>query len=219
MRILFISLNQQDVEEFKQAPTDISALGARYLSSYLKNKGHQVNILFLAKPYGKEENQSELEQINNLLDKLSPDLIGVSLMSNHYFRAKKITAFIKNKFKTPVVWGGIHPTIDPHNCLDYADLVCVGEGETALESLLDKKLDKKDVPGIWYKQDDQIVNQAPSILINKIDDIPFPDYNLAGHFISHQSKLSPLTLEIFKQYYPASNGIHRLISSRGCPYA
>jgi len=52
MKVLLISLNQQDVEDFKKAPTDISALGVRYLSSYLRSRGREVKILFLAKPYG-----------------------------------------------------------------------------------------------------------------------------------------------------------------------
>jgi len=89
MKLLCISLNQQDVAEYKKAPTDISCLGIRYLSSYLKSKGHKVNILFLAKPYGKQETKKELKQINDLIRQLAPDLISISLMSNHFFRAKK----------------------------------------------------------------------------------------------------------------------------------
>lgn len=35
--------------------------------------------------------------------------------------------------KTPIIWGGIHPTIRPDECFEYADMVCVGDGEDALK--------------------------------------------------------------------------------------
>lgn len=223
MKLLLISLNQQDIEECKKAPTDISALGVRYLSSYLKNKGHKVNILFLVKPYGREEKKEELRQINKLILKLAPDLIGISLMSNHFFRARKITMAIKNKFDIPIIWGGIHPTIEPIDCLDYADMVCVGEGEVALERLLNRRTGKGNndlnIQGIWYKKNGRVITKGIASLLGNLDNIPYPDYNLTDHYIIHKHQLVPLTVEIFKQYYPASRGDHRLISSRGCPYA
>lgn len=220
MKLLLISLNQQDVEECKKAPTDISALGTRYLSSYLKSKGHKVNILFLAKPHSQEENEKELKQINDLISKLAPDLIGISLMSNHFFRARKIAVSIKNKFDMPIIWGGIHPTIEPVSCLNYADMVCVGEGEVALEQLLSRGgMIEPNIQGIWHKKNKQIIDKGFAPLLENIDDIPYPDYNLTDHYIIHNHQLIPLTVEIFRQYYPASRGDHRLISSRGCPHA
>jgi len=33
------------------------------------------------------------------------------------------------------VWGGPHPTAKPEECLQYADLVCLGEGEESLVDL------------------------------------------------------------------------------------
>ncbi|MFA5124384.1 MAG: radical SAM protein [Patescibacteria group bacterium] len=224
MKILLISLNQQDVEEFKKAPTDISALGVRYLSSYLKKFGRDVAILFLAKPYGELENEQELKQIAELINKYKPDLIGLSLMSNHFFRAKNITKSIKDNFPSvPVIWGGIHPTIDPENCLVYADLVCVGEGESALLQLTenDNWLNYKNVniPGLWHKNGSQIISGGKSILISAIDELPFPDYDFFDHYIIHQGELLPMTESVFRQYYPAARGDHRLLSSRGCPHA
>jgi radical SAM superfamily enzyme YgiQ (UPF0313 family) len=223
MKVLLISLNQQDVEDFKKAPTDISALGVRYLSSYLRSRGREVKILFLAKPYGGLEGEDELRQIENFIAELNPDLVGISLMSNHFFRARLISANIKNKFPNlPLIWGGIHPTIAPENCLQHVDLICIGEGEIPLEQLTEGDNLKQyqfDIPGIWYKKDGQIIKTGPAPLIKDIDCLPFPDYDFSQHFIIHQGQLIPLTVEIFRQYYPAARGDHRLLSSRGCPHA
>lgn len=68
--------------------------------------------------------------IFDLIDKLSPLFIGVSLMSVEYDRAKQLTTIIKSHYPSlPIIWGGIHPTIAPETCVDYADFTCIGEGE------------------------------------------------------------------------------------------
>ncbi len=224
MKLLLISINQQDVEEYKKAPTDISALGVRYLSSYLKSRGHKVNILFLCKPYGELESEDELKQINGFIGKLRPDLIGVGLMSNHFFRARKITQGIKKAYdEMPIIWGGIHPTIDPEGSLAYADLVCVGEGELAMEQLMAlsdaNNFKNSNIEGIWYKVNDRLIDKGCAKLVADIDSLPLPDYDLADHYIVHSGQLVVLSENIFKLYYPASRGDHRLISSRGCPHA
>ena len=222
MKLFLISFNQQDVEEFKKAPADISALGARSISAYLKREGHEVNILFLCKYFGKKESVAEITQIIELIDKLQPDLIGMSLMSNHFFRAVAVTQAIKQKSGLPpIIWGGIHPTIDPRRCLNYADLVCVGEGELAIEKLMGNLDRFKDlgIEGIWYKDGDKIIEGGPAPLIYDIDSLPHPDYDLNNQYILHEEKLVSLSVEVFKQYFPASRGHHRVLSGRGCPHA
>jgi len=219
-----MSLHQQDIKELKNAPTDISAIGIRYLSSYLKSKRHSVKIIFLPKPYGQREKKNELRQINKLITDICPDLIGVSLMSNNFYRAIELTKMIKKIFNIPVIWGGIHPTIKPVECLEYADMVCVGEGELALEKLLTNKThltggQSLDVEGIWYKKEDQIVETGVAPLIFNIDEIPYPDYDFSDHYIIHKGILQKLEIDIFRKYYPASSNDHRLISTRGCPHA
>ena len=221
MKLLLISLNQQDVDEFKKAPTDISALSARYLSSYLKSFGHEVDILFLCKYFGKKEDENEIIQIIELIDKLQPDLIGISLMSNHFFRAVTITQAIKQSGNyPPIIWGGIHPTIDTIKCLEFADFVCKGEGEIVVKMLLDNFNNFRDlvIPGIWYKNGDKIVDGGHGQLISDINSLPHPDYNFNTQYIIHKGKLIPLSIEIFRQYFPAIRGHHRVMSGRGCPH-
>ncbi len=218
MKLLLISLNQQ----FRNDLADISVLGVRYLSSYLKKAGHEVNILFLCEPRGGQESKTELNQVIELIEKLRPDLIGLGLTSNLFYRAVAVTQAIKKKGGLPpVVWGGIHPTTKPKECLDFADLVCVGEGELAMEKLMNNLDSFKDlkIEGIWYKDKGKIIEGGQGQLIADINSLPYPDYDFNSQYIIRRKKLSPLNAEIFQQYSPASVGALRLISSRGCPYA
>jgi len=216
MKLLLISINHQHRDD----PADISVLGVRYLSAYLKGAGHDVTILFLWELFGGKESEDELVQITEFIERLKPDLIGLSLMSGLFLRAVAITQAIKEKSHLPlVIWGGIHPTAEPRECLEFADLVCVGEGELALEKLmsnLDKFKDLK-IEGIWHKDGNKIIDGGEGMIVHDINRLPYPDYDLNNQYILHQGKISSLSVEILKQYSPASVGAHRLISSRGCP--
>jgi len=218
MKLLLISVNQS----FKNGLVDISVLGIRHLSAYLRRIGHKVNILFLCKPYGKKENETEITQTIELIKKLKPDLIGIGLMSNHFFRAVALTQAIKkNGGLPPVIWGGIHPTTRPRECLNFADMVCVGEGELMMEKLMNNfdEFRNLKIEGLWYKDGNKIMEGEAGKLVPDINILPYPDYDLDNQYILRQGKIFPLSGEILKQYSPASVGAHRLMSSRGCPNA
>lgn len=60
----------------------------------------------------------------------------MSLMTNQFIQAKCVTEYLKKyHVPAPIVWGGIQSTVEPEVCLEYADIVCLGEGEDALLEL------------------------------------------------------------------------------------
>jgi radical SAM superfamily enzyme YgiQ (UPF0313 family) len=106
---------------------NVTANGLRLISSYLKQHGHEVNLIFLNVPnskLGSKLTESVVSDILNLCE--SSDLIGLSLMTNHFVLAKELTLEIKKRLRAPIIWGGIHPTVQPDECLQYADMVCLG---------------------------------------------------------------------------------------------
>ncbi len=115
--------------------SEISSIGIRSISAYLKSFGIATRILFLPlqKSYYSREAFSLYPE--HIMEQLIPllkdvDLIGISLMSHYYESIKHLTLMLKRSFpETPVMWGGIHPTVMPEVCLAYADFVCIGEGE------------------------------------------------------------------------------------------
>lgn len=222
MKILLISFNQTDEAVHKTVPTDISALGARYLSAFLRQHGFSVKNLFLCKAFGEYETPDELQQIDELLHKEAPDIIGCSLMSNHFLRSVAVTQHIKKHWSLPIIWGGVHPTLEPEASLEFADIVCLGEGEETLAELLSRFENERDyrtVHGTWCKQGDAIFKNPSRVLQQNIDLFPFPDYQLEHHYIIHEGTLRPLTASLYQQYSPASAGQHRVMATRGCPYA
>lgn len=219
--VLLISLNQQDVEILKKAPTDISAFGVRYISAYLKSQGEECKIIFLAKKHNELETGKELKELENFVKKIKPDIIGVSLMSNHYLRAVKITKDLKRYYSQPVVWGGIHPTIKPEECLNHADLVFIGEAEHSFFAFYQEHkngVQNHKTKGIVYKKEGKILNNGIYPLCENLNSLPFCDYDLNDHYVFSGGKLVQMDFEIMRNFLPFSQAQYRIMTTRGCPF-
>ena len=143
------------------------------LSSVLKNAGHNTYLIYLKEhenriktkkdakntvimhegvnsfgadmifSYGEPITEIEADILLGLLEEINPQLISFSLRSISIDLVKGITEKIRQKFKAPVIWGGVGPTLEPQRCLQYADIVCLGEGEyplLELAEMLSRKL-------------------------------------------------------------------------------
>ena len=54
-----------------------------------------------------------------------------------------------------IVWGGIHPIIQPEDAIKYADAVCTGEGEFAFKTFFELFKNGEDyttTPSFWFKK-------------------------------------------------------------------
>lgn len=210
MRICLVSLIE-----------DVGYTNLRYLSSYIRSKGHQTRLIFLPRLYSERWEAHEsyrypysdrtLNQLAELC--LDSDIIGLSLMSCHLDNAVHITKFLR-KLNKPIIWGGIHPTINPQECLDYADLVCVGEGEHSIVNLLNwiEKLPYEDalIHGILTQKNHQLtVGQV----VENLDDLGFPDYDFDHQFILYDGNIVKLNKTILSECF---KGTYRTSFSRGC---
>ena len=115
---------------------DIQSFGIRTVSACLKKEGHDVDLFFLTREFRERYHKKTMDDLVKLTK--GSDLIGISLMSNFWDNAVQITTKLKEHYNTPIVWGGTHATVRPDECLDYADMVCIGEGEEALVELTRK---------------------------------------------------------------------------------
>jgi len=106
--------------------TDIHAYGIRTLSACLKREeGCDVQVIFLPRVFRRKYKDKTLNEIVKMSGR--SDLIGISLMTNFFNNTTQITQHLKENLSIPIVWGGIHPTVRPDECLDYADMICLDD--------------------------------------------------------------------------------------------
>lgn len=149
------------------------------------------------------------KEIQNTIQQLSPDLIGISAMTSTFQSALNVARLAKEISKDiTVILGGFHPTLLPQATLKNKDIDIVvrGEGEyTLLETIKElnsspPRLDK--ILGISFKKNQDIIHNPKRGLIQDLDILPFP----ARNRVIPKINLNP---EI--DFVP-------LIITRGCPY-
>lgn len=213
----------------------ITNLGIRYLSSSLKKKKNEVTLIFLPRRIGKRGDfddiyspfePSILKDLNKLCK--NADLIGISVMTPYFERAVELTKFLKKQTKTPIAWGGIHPTVEPNECLNFADIVCIGEGEEALIELAEKMGNRRkytDTKNFWFKKGKRIIRNPVRPLKQDLDNLPFPDYDLNSHYILVGNRIIKLNKKLLEEYLPKivnKKGkeltSYPVFCTRGCPH-
>ena len=103
-------------------PDEHRNLSCLTLFSVAYDKNIDIELLFL--PREKEYNQKTFQ---SYIKERGFSIIGLSVTTGGFFFAKRLTMDIKECVpNSHVIWGGIHPTTVPDECLDYADSICVG---------------------------------------------------------------------------------------------
>jgi radical SAM superfamily enzyme YgiQ (UPF0313 family) len=136
-------------------------------------------------------------------------------MSESVLNVIQITEALKARTTATIVWGGVHATIKPIECLKFADVVCVGEGEGAvveLASRVESNLPCDDIPGVWTKTGKHMIRP----LIQDMDSLPFPDHDYTRHYIRVGNHIQRMNQALLTEY---TQDIYYAIPTRGCPHA
>jgi radical SAM superfamily enzyme YgiQ (UPF0313 family) len=143
--------------------------GLRSISAVLRKAGHETQIFYLLSNVNDEPlyTQKTLEQLTQMVE--GSDLIGVSCMAYTSERCKQVVTRL-GKLDIPIIWGGVHATLDPEDCLGYANMVCVGEGEGTMLELVSRYEageDWKNIPNIGFLENGQVVvNEVRPLIQN-----------------------------------------------------
>ncbi len=197
--------------------------GIRLISSLLKQAGHSVRCVSLARHPPIPYEEAEIERLSGILKDV--DLVMIAVYSTFSYRAVQITQFVRKKFPgMKVIWGGPHCVSAPENSLRYADGVCFGEGDQCVVEFVDK-LEMGDDD--YLKTPNMAFNVNGSRVVNKVlppfrdlDRLPFYDYDLEDQFILDKDLL-PITKERLRQYftnYPFNRPTFWILTTRGCPH-
>lgn len=172
-------------------------LALLYLASSLQEEGFTVRILDM-----------RLKDFRDF-EVGSPLFVGISCMSGLQIKyALEFARHVRvgNPF-TPIVWGGVHPTLLPEQTAsnDYVDIVVRGEGELIIKDLANALAEKQpldDVAGITYSLKGSIKSNPPGQVID-LDALPIA---------------LPYELLQMDKYPSIKSGRFHIQTSRGCPH-
>ena len=176
------------------------SLGIMYLSAYLKANGHSVYLTLLSE-------HKKADGLISLVREVNPDLVGFSVMTPQVNIFRNISKLIKETTNYTVIWGGAHCITMPQEVIgkEAVDIVCTGEGEEPLLTLmnrLDTKNSYDDIDSLWVRKKEGWLRNDIGRLEADLDKYPFPDRAL------------------YYDKYPLLKNfpLKRLITQRGCPY-
>jgi radical SAM superfamily enzyme YgiQ (UPF0313 family) len=201
MKILFIY-----TREFPQSPVkplvDFEAIqfGISYISSYLKQYGHQTMLLVLTR-------ESNFIIIDKFMTEFDPRLICFTAVASEYAFVNKIGSYIKYGFPDKfLMLGGVHASLRPEEAMrETFDACCIGEGEEAtleLVSQLEQGRYPSGIASLWIKKNDGFEKNPTRLFISDLDTIPNADRGMWMEWIDmERSPQRP-----------------SLLLGRGCPF-
>jgi anaerobic magnesium-protoporphyrin IX monomethyl ester cyclase len=148
-------------------------LGQAYLAQFLQEMGIQHDILDLNLGY-------KLKDIKRKIEVFKPDLVGMSLISFEYKRFYDILLKIKSLYPDlKTIVGGPHVTIMREQVLQECPAIDFGvvyEGENTLTELCQGEKALKDIKGLLFKNEQEIVYTGDRKFAKDLDKIPWPRY-------------------------------------------
>jgi anaerobic magnesium-protoporphyrin IX monomethyl ester cyclase len=186
-------------------------IGLGYIAAVLRQNDIDVEI------YGQDVHHYPDDHLTNYLNNNHFDVVGLSVVGG-YYQYKKLLAIsdaINRTKKRPYyIIGGHGPSPDPEYFINKtgADAVIIGEGEETVIELLEALADHKplsNIKGIAYRDGQKVEINGKRSLIQDIDSIPNPAYDL---FAIEYYRLLRMP------HTKNSDFVMPLLSGRGCNY-
>ena len=219
---------------------DEYCLGARYLASTFAQDGHETHIVTIKgldynvpscvpPPEERDANgyygfchyvtEKETRVFLDTVEKIDPAWIGFSFLGINFGLARHLTQALRTRFTDrPIIWGGTDTTVNPDENIQYADILCLGEGEHAMRRFVHafgKGGDFYDTPNLWFRLGDGEIKKNPKDRLERnLDVFPWPDFDLARKHIIFDGR-------VLDTPFPPSSHLHTnfmILGSRGCPF-
>lgn len=175
-----------------------------YAATLLKKEGHDVSYIdAVIQDFDEKKTIEEIKA-------RSPDVIFIETATPTFEYDACLVNTLKDKFpETKIILAGSHVTFDPVGSLEKcsADVIVKGEMDYTTRNVItafEKNKPLDEIKGICFRRKEKIVNNPTAALIEKLDDLPFPDRNLIPHqwYTEGHVKETPFTF---------------VMASRGCP--
>lgn len=174
------------------------------LGGAVKARGHEVEILDLS--YRIYDADMVAEQIA----RARPDLIGITATTPLANQMRDISFLVKDRFPDIVtIGGGAHPTAMPMETMreSVLDHIASGEADWTVADLLDGKR-PEEVPGLWWRDGDDVRSTPGSALVEDLDSLPMPAW--AEYPLESNSRVTRLVVR--------QRPVTTIEFSRGCIY-
>ena len=160
--------------------------------------------------------QKETDHIKDLVKKIDPQVILVSLLAPYAVVTRELLAELRKITDVPIVIGGKYATIEPERALEFCDYACQGEGELPLLHILDRlargKSDFTGIKGLWHKgETGEVVDAGQNVLIGDLDLLTDPAVGEPNMYFIEGSSLRDKDPEL-------NNDIISVMAGRGCVY-
>ncbi len=191
MKVLFLEIDQE--REWA-----VASLGSAFIGAFLRKHGHEAALLRISP-------DASISFICDSIARHSPQLLGVSLTSRQWLRAREVVEGIRQTLDIPVIAGGLHATFAPQTVLNAFgfDYVCLGEGELPMLELVNALEARpctliSGLRNIQTASEQSIHAGRPELHppIEPIDSLPF------------------MARDLLDEKY----GVVHMTTQRGCPY-
>ena len=204
----FLRRGGYDVKIFNTAFYDLR--GEREWNE-LRADRHMSKMIINEEEHWEVKTSDAKDDLIKLISEYKPKVVGISITEPNYELSLLLTNLIKQRCKDIVIIaGGVFPTLSPDIVIkeDSIDIICLGEGETALLELCDRIYDNRnfnDIEGLWVKGK-KIIHKNRMAKPHDINELPFLDFSVFDKALF---------------YKPMQGKLYKMISietARGCPY-
>lgn len=169
----------------------VASLGPAFIAAFLRRHGHEAHLL-------RVRLDMTVDDIRDRIAALDPGLIGLSLTTRQWQRARGLIRDLRRRSEVPVAAGGLHPTFSPEEVLANPgfDYVCLGEGEEAALELvyaLEHGGPTDQIRNIWRRGEARPALRPP---FPSLDTMPFMARDLLDE----------------------PEGVVHMSTQRGCPF-
>jgi anaerobic magnesium-protoporphyrin IX monomethyl ester cyclase len=207
MKILFIYSVERALSVKKPLGSPLyMQFGISYLSSFLKQSGHNTELLILSKDFGNKN----YDVIRKKIENFKPKIIGFYSVTSQYKFISDTSKFIKSNYpEIFLIIGGPHATLNPEKIInDSFDAICIGDGELPileLTNMLEKNEYPSNIKNLWIKKSNIIEKNQIAPFDEKIDLLPFPDRIMWDEYIDYIPNFLEKNISI--------------LLGRGCPHS
>ncbi|MCK5214362.1 MAG: B12-binding domain-containing radical SAM protein [Candidatus Omnitrophica bacterium] len=220
MKLAFTSIDGGIITVgFRKMASFIKSIHADTEISYVVPTNHMSVASFLLGRCTSALAEADLKTIARHLAAF--DIVAFSSMTPYADLTKDLLARIKIlNPNTYLIWGGIHPIVEPEDAIQHADAVCVGEGEFAFEEFLAAYKGGPDftqTKNFWFNAKGRIIKNGflPLQTQEDLNKFPLPLY--ADDELIFQSGAGFIPMDA-RQYRKLNGIAYHTVWSIGCPY-